>query len=364
MTDAPTQATDGDRLATAHTVSIVVPVYQGALTLGPLLEEIEPLTRPQHTPGGACFQVAEVILVHDGAIDDSHLVMQALAERYPFVRLIWLSRNFGQHPATLAGCASSTGQWVATLDEDGEQDPADIGRFLDTALESGSQLVYGLPANPPRHGRLRNFLSALTKRALIHLLVSNPAVVRFHSYRLIHGEIARGLAAYCGHNVYLDVALSWIVARSAHCPIVLRPSRRKSSGYKYRKLASHFWRLVLTSGTRPLRFVSFLGLGSILFGAAFSLYVIWGWLHGKVPIQGWASLAILLCLFSGAILFSLGVVAEYVGVSLSVAMGRPLYVVVSQPPRSKTLSHNLPPSPPAPLSQAGEGSWPKKDGAP
>ena len=67
-----------------------------------------------------------MILVHDGAIDNSDAVISSLASRLPYVTAIWLSRNFGQHPATLAGMASTNGDWVATLDEDGQHNPADI----------------------------------------------------------------------------------------------------------------------------------------------------------------------------------------------------------------------------------------------
>jgi undecaprenyl-phosphate 4-deoxy-4-formamido-L-arabinose transferase len=317
------------------TVSVVIPVYRGAKTLGPLVDEIAAFASPTTTPSGRGFTVAEAILVHDGAVDGSQQVMESLGQRHPFVRLVWLARNFGQHPATLAGASCTTAEWVVTLDEDGDHDPADIGRFLDKALETDAQLVYGLPMNPPSHGPVRNALSALTKRVIVRLLAGNSAVGRFHSFRLIDGEIARSLAAYCGYNVYLDVALSWVVARSAHCPIILRNTSVRSSGYNFYRLFSHFWRLVLTSGTRPLRFVSLMGLASILFGVSFSGYTLWQYFTGNIPIQGYTTLVILLSLFSGAMLFSLGVLAEYLGAALSVAMGRPLYLVVSRPPRNR-----------------------------
>lgn len=317
------------------TISVVIPVYRGAKTLGQLVEEIAAYASPTTTPSGRGFVVAEVILVHDGAIDGSQQVMEALGQRHRFVRLVWLARNFGQHPATLAGTSCTTAEWVVTLDEDGDHDPADIGRFLDKALETNAQLVYGLPMNPPSHGGVRNVLSAVTKRFFVRLLAGSSTVERFHSFRLIDGEIARSLAAYCGYNVYLDVALSWVVARSAHCPIVLRNPSARSSGYNFRRLFSHFWRLVLTSGTRPLRFVSLMGLASILFGVSFSGYTLWQYFTGNIPIQGYTSLVILLSLFSGAMLFSIGILAEYLGAALSVAMGRPAYLVVSRPPRRR-----------------------------
>ena len=103
-----------------ETVAIVIPVYKGEATLSRLVEEIAPLTDVVTTPRGQQFQVAEVILVHDGAVDGSQRVMEGIGGRFAFVRLVWLARNFGQHPATLAGAACSTSDWVVTLDEDGD----------------------------------------------------------------------------------------------------------------------------------------------------------------------------------------------------------------------------------------------------
>ena len=154
---------------------------------------------------------------------------------------------------------------------------------------------------------------------------------RFNSFRLIRGDIARSLAAYCGHGVYLDVALSWVVGRWTTCPVWLRPERGRPSGYTFGKLAAHFGRLILTAGTRPLRMISILGLLSVLLGMALSVAIVWAKLTRQIPVQGYTSLLVAICFFSGVILFSLGVIAEYLGVTLTMAMGRPLYVTVSRP---------------------------------
>ena len=174
-----------------QTISIVVPVYQGESTLEPLIAEIEPLTTSQFTPGGIPVRVSEVILVHDGAIDRSDVVMSSLAARLPFVSPIWLSRNFGQHPATLAGLASTNGDWVVSLDEDGQHDPRDISRLLDVAVKNDVQLVYAQPTNEPPHGWVRNCFSALAKWIFKNLL-GHANFGEFNSFRLMKGEIARG----------------------------------------------------------------------------------------------------------------------------------------------------------------------------
>src|SRR5262249_1135564 len=164
--------------------------------------EIETLTNTQTTAEGVQFRVCEVILVHDGAVDNSDAVISSLAARISFVTPVWLSRNYGQHAATLAGVASTSGDWVVTLDEDGQQDPGDIASLLDVAVLKNVQLVYAWPTNPPPHGSVRNFFSALAKWTFKSVL-GHRHLGEFNSFRLIQGEVARGIAAYCGHGVYL-----------------------------------------------------------------------------------------------------------------------------------------------------------------
>ena len=311
-------------------ISVVIPVYQGEKTLDALWAELKTLSQVRTTPAGRPFELLEAILVHDGGPDRSDLVIERLAAENPLVKPIWLSRNFGQHPATLAGMASSAGDWIATLDEDGQHHPADLPAMLDRAIDTGAPLVYAAPTNPPPHGALRNLLMR-TAKFLSGAIVGNRFVGRFHSFRLIRGDIARSLAAYCGHGVFLDVALSWVVSRTETCAVAMRAERGRPSGYTLRSLVSHFWRLVLTAGTRPLRLISILGTLSILAAAGISAWAIYGKMRHQIPVEGWTSLVIVLCFFSGIILFSLGVIAEYLGVTLTMAMGKPLYLIIPRP---------------------------------
>jgi polyisoprenyl-phosphate glycosyltransferase len=315
-----------------HRVSIVIPVYAGEHTIPTLVREIEPLTHEQTTPNGISFVICEVLLVHDCGPDRSDKTLEAISAEYPFVQPVWLSRNYGQHAATMAGMASATGDWLVTIDEDGQQNPADIGNLLDCALGSSLQLVYAQPVNPPPHGWLRNFLSQ-TAKAISTRMLGNRSIGRFNSYRLVDGEIARTLAAYCGNGVYLDVGLFWIAGRIGHCPIRLRNELGRPSGYSYLKLFGHFWNLILTTGTRPLRLITVMGFCSMILAVAIAVYALYGKYYGQVPVQGWTSLLIVVAFFSGSILTALGVIAEYLAVTMGIVMGKPLYVVSSKPTR-------------------------------
>lgn len=314
-----------------HSISVVIPVYQGERTLKALLNELGPFTEAIRTRDGHLAVVAEVLLVHDNGPDDSAGVIRLLADRLPWVRPVWLSRNFGQHAATLAGMASSGGDWIITMDEDGQHDPAAIPAMLDAAMAAGADVVYAKPTNPPPHGAFRNRASR-TAKALLRASAGVLNSTEFQSYRLVLGEVGRSVAAYAGSGVYLDVAISWVARGVSTTPVEVRRVDDRPSGYSLVSLISHFWRMVLTSGTRALRLVSFLGLFFAVAGVVLALYLLVAKLfwNSDAP-QGWPSLMVALLLCSGAILFSLGVIAEYIGVGVDMAMGRPLYLIVTDP---------------------------------
>lgn len=311
-------------------ISVVIPVYQGESTLDALMDELAPLTKHQCTPNGRAFHVSEVLLVWDRGPGRSDEVIRSLAKKHDWVRPVWLSRNFGQHAATIAGMTSSGGTWIVTMDEDGQHDPAFIPRMIDTAYESHAQLVYGAPTNTPPHSTFRNAGSKFAKKLFAGALADGE-FAEFNSFRLVLGEIGRSVAAYTGAGVYLDVAFSWVVADVTTCPVTARQEGRGAQNYSYRRLFSHFGRLVVSSGTRPLMFVSWLGVFFVLAGAAVSIWVLYQRIVGEVIIAGWASTFIALTLIGGAMLLSLGIIAQYVGAATNMSLGKPLYVVVRDP---------------------------------
>jgi undecaprenyl-phosphate 4-deoxy-4-formamido-L-arabinose transferase len=319
---------------TIKNISVVIPVFKGEESLANLLAEISPYFELATTAKGREFIVREVFLVHDCGPDRSDIVIQELADQYQQIKPIWLTKNFGQHAATLAGMSSSTGEWIITMDEDGLHNPTDIGNLLDSALDQDLQVVYAMPLNTPPHGLIRNLTSKLSK-SIGRVMMGHYAVEYFHSYRILRGEIARSLAAYCGHGIYLDVGILWIAGRIGQCPVNVRLEEVRRSGYTYGKLLAHFWTMLLTAGTRPLRVITILGVLSVILALLIGIYAVHQKMIGNVEVQGWASLVIVVAFFSGCILVSLGMIAEYLAVSIGIAMGKPLYVIGMRSSRSK-----------------------------
>jgi polyisoprenyl-phosphate glycosyltransferase len=177
---------------------------------------------------------------------------------------------------------------------------------------------------------LRNLGSRSAKRVVKSLSGGVDASV-FHSYRLVLGEVGRSVAAYARAGVYLDVALGWVAGRVATAPVELRDEGDRESGYSTRTLVSHFWRMVLTGGIRGLRLVSVLGALFAVLGFLVAIWLVYRQLTQSAPVQGWSWVIVVVLICTGAILLALGVIAEYVGVAVHTAMGKPLYLIVQDP---------------------------------
>lgn len=309
-----------------QSISLVIPVYCGENALPSLIEEILPITSAQTTPSGIPFIISEVLLVHDCGPNHSYQTIERLSSQHSFIHPIWLSRNYGKHPATLAGMASTTGDWVVTMDEDGRQNPRDIGTLLDKAMCSFLQLVYAQPENP-----VNECFSSRAAKLIAETLLGNKA----NSFRLIDGEIARTLSAYCGNGVYLDAGLSWITARIGYAPVKLREEKIDSSSESNDSLINQYWKIALTKGTRLLRLISFIGIASVLFSIGLSLATLYSKYLSLTPVQGWTLLVIAIAFFSGCLLMALGVIAEYLAATMGILMGKPLYVITTKPTRQE-----------------------------
>jgi undecaprenyl-phosphate 4-deoxy-4-formamido-L-arabinose transferase len=302
--------------STPHLVSAVVPVYRVADQLGSLLHELRQLASSQTTPQGRSFVVSEIVVVYDGGSLDGAAKLKALTGAQQDTRVVWLSRNFGQHPATLAGMSASAGEWIVTLDEDGQFPPSEIGILLDHALNEQSPVVYGQPLEPTNHSLWRR-MGSWTARSIFNLATDSREWSRFSSFRLILGEIGRSVGAYCTNETYLDVALTWVSPRSASVNVTYRHPPA-DSGYSFSRLFAHFMRMFLTMGTRPMRLFAILVYRRLVLGFP----------------TGFASTLALLLVLTGLLLLGLAVLSEYVGLIVRSAIGRPLYVPVTDPTQS------------------------------
>lgn len=318
-----------------QTLSIVIPVFRCGDALSGVVRELLAVADRIELAADVAIQLDEILLVCDNpwlpATERNRLLELEANDRR--VRVLWLTRNFGQHPATVAGIVSTSGDWIATMDEDGQHDPAQLAAMLRVAAQHGATLVYAKPTNPPPHGPLRNAASALAKK--VFRLITG-AHGHFHSFRLIEGAIARSACAYMGENVYLDVAMHWSCGDAALCPMRMRDEGSKSS-YNYRRLIAHFGRMVLSSGARPLRLIAALGVLVGLGGLGLAAFVVQRRLTGAyAATPGWASEIVTLLMLFAVLFITLATLAEYLSFVAGNSIGKPLYVI-AEPAHIRTL---------------------------
>jgi undecaprenyl-phosphate 4-deoxy-4-formamido-L-arabinose transferase len=245
-----------------------------------------------------------------------------------------MARNFGQHPATIAGILYSSGDWVVTLDEDLQHPPEKIDDLLLKVAQQSFDIVYAKAEGSVHENYLRDFGSILYKRA-IETLTGNSNVRHFNSFRLIRGSVARAAGSVCGHDTYFDVALSWFTQRVGVASMPLKDNRvisGKKSGYRFSKLLSHARRMLMSSGTKVVRLGGAAGL-LIVVGSLFSAAIITFrkiFYPETIVVDGWTSLMLAVVFFGGAAAFLMGIVLEYLSMLVINAHGKPIFFTVDR----------------------------------
>jgi undecaprenyl-phosphate 4-deoxy-4-formamido-L-arabinose transferase len=299
-----------------NSISAVIPVYRSEASLrelyGRLKNTLETLVDD-----------FEILFVEDRGGDRSWEVVKELAAADARVRGIRLSRNYGQHNAVLCGIRSARCEWVVTLDDDLQHPPEEIPRLWQKAHE-GFDVVYGVPRRLP-HTFWRNFHSSLTKRVMARAMGARN-VRDLGAFRLFRTDLRKAFAHFHSPGVLIDVLLSWGTASFASVEVEHAPRRGGGSNYNFLKLLNQAMLILTGFSTAPLRLASLIGFGFLFFGVGVFLYVLAKYfISGTLP--GFAFLASIICLFSGAQLFALGIIGEYLARMFNRSMDRPVYVV-------------------------------------
>jgi glycosyltransferase involved in cell wall biosynthesis len=298
-------------------LSVVVPVYNSAEGLPKLIERLEFVLQSLKTP-------FEVMLVNDGSRDSSWETVCALAARYNWVKGLSLMRNYGQHNALLCGIRAARHDTIVTLDDDLQNPPEEIPQLL-AALGQGFDVVYGAPAQE-QHGLWRNLASALTKLALQNAMGTETA--RYVSaFRAFRTHLRDAFADYHNPYVSIDVLLTWGTTRFTFVRVRHDPRMAGTSNYTMRTLITHAMNMVTGFSTLPLQLASILGFLCTLFGLAVLALVVGRFLIQGTTVPGFTFLASIIAIFSGAQLFSIGIIGEYLARMHFRMMERPTYTV-------------------------------------
>ncbi|HKP52806.1 MAG TPA: glycosyltransferase family 2 protein [Chloroflexia bacterium] len=303
-----------------YPISIIVPAYNSEAILPELAARLEVVLKGGW-PGSS---ESELIIVNDGSRDGSWEAIRRLAETYPWVRGVNLMRNYGQHNALLCGIRLARHGVIVTMDDDLQHPPEEVHKLLEK-LDEGYDVVYGTPQKE-QHGLWRDMASRATKMALQSSMGAETAR-NVSAFRAFRARVRDAFAEYRSPFVSIDVLLTWGTTRFTH--ILVRHDPRKSgvSNYTFRKLLSHAINMATGFSTLPLQLASLVGFTFTLFGLVMLIYVIVRYVIEGGSVPGFPFLASAIAIFSGAQLFALGIIGEYLARMHFRMMERPTYVV-------------------------------------
>lgn len=298
-------------------ISIVSPVYRAEKMVEKLVEEIQ-LEMAQ-------LKVSyEIILVDDRSPDDSWEVMKQISSKFPEVKSIRLSRNFGQHPAIMAGLAEAKGDWIVVMDCDLQDQPKEIKNLYSKALE-GFDIVLARRAQ-----RQDGFFKKMSSRIfyiVFNYLSGIDVNKEVGNFGIYNQKVIQSISLINDNIKFFPLFINWVGFKSTS--IVVEHSEREEgkSSYSLFKLISLAFNTILSFSDKPLKIFTYLGLTISTISFFFGCYFLIAALSGKISEPGFSSLIISIWLLSGIIISIIGIVGIYLGKTFNQVKNRPVYII-------------------------------------
>ena len=297
-------------------VTICIPVYNGALTIAALVQEVVKELTPHYK--------IEIVLVNDYSRDNSDAVCKELARSNSFVKYISLRKNFGEHNAVMCALNYATLDYAVIIDDDFQNPPREIRALVEEARK-GYDVVYSA-FREKQHGKFRNLGSRFNDR-LATWLLEKPADLYLSSFKAIHGDVVKRIILYKGPSPYID-GLILRETRNISSVVVQHDARKEGeSNYTLGKLVALWLNMFINFSLMPLRLFSLFGVFVILFSFLAAVIFIIQKLFDPTSQMGWTSVMVSILFFSGVQIVFLGMIGEYIGKTYLHASGTPQWAV-------------------------------------
>lgn len=298
-------------------VSIIIPVYKGAKTIGRLVDELIDKLKSY---------ALEIVLINDGSPDSSHEeCLKLLKKHNRAIKYIELSRNFGEHNAVMAGLNHAAGDYAVIIDDDFQNPPEEIEKLVNKAAEEDLDVVYSY-YEKKHHSFLRNIGSSFNNVVASYLL-NKPKDLYLSSFKCMNRFAINEVIKYRGPFPYID-GLIWRSTRNIGRVLVRHQSRKEGrSGYTVRKLIRLWTNMFVNFSIYPLRMSTLLGIAfSVLGIILIMIFIVEKIIDPNVPV-GITSVLIAIMVFSGVQLVMLGLIGEYLGKLFLTDNQTPQYVI-------------------------------------
>lgn len=298
-------------------VSIAIPCYNSERSIREVVELV--MAEFDRLEGYTC----EFVLVNDNSPDGTFAEIKRLAADYPCVHGVNLMRNFGQHNALMCAMHYTAGDYILGMDDDLQCHPSQIPLIINK-LEEGFDLVYGV-YRESSNGAVKNFTSWLNK-VTARKLLGRAKDIRSSNFWIVTSQLKDQVIRYTNYNPQLDALFTRMTSNIGNVTIESRERAYGSSGYTLGKMIK-LWLAYFNYTVLPLRAVSVVGMVTALLGFAFGIATLVRKLLMPDMLMGWASTICVLMFFFGLVLFTLGIIGEYLGNIVLSINSTPQYIV-------------------------------------
>ena len=300
-------------------ISFVIPCYNSQLTVGHVVTEIE-----QEFCGNDRYEY-EIILVNDASPKDDTLgTINQLARENPHVVAVNLSKNFGQDSALMAGYSLARGQYIISLDDDGQNPASEAWKLLDE-IEKGWDVVFG-QYHVKKHSRFKNFGSKVND-LMADILLSKPKDLRLCSYFVMDRFVAEQMMTDKNANPYIWGLMLQATNRMTNIYIEHREREEGKSNFTLAKCLKVWMNGFISFSVKPLRISAIVGTLTAMVGFLCGIILVIRRLCFGEPVEGWTSLIVVQLLVGGIIMIMLGLLGEYVGrMNISVNNTQPFII--------------------------------------
>lgn len=300
--------------------SVVVPVYNSEKVLEKLYGRIK------ETFENGIKEKFELILVDDSSKDESFAVMESLRRTDERVKIIQLSRNYGQHCALLCGMSYAKGDFVITMDDDLQHPPEEIPKLIKEINERDDLDVVIGEYVSKKHGIIRNIGTYLSNIVTSHVFGNDPKL-KLTSFRIMRKFVVDNLLQLKVSYPRIGHLLLLVSNRIGNVTVEHDKRMYGKSGYSFKRLVKDFLHNISNNTALPLIFLRNIGLASFGLSVVLALYYMIRYFAVGISIQGWTTIVLLMLLFFGLTLLGMGIVGEYLYRVLEETKKIPNYMV-------------------------------------
>ncbi|HCQ13209.1 glycosyltransferase family 2 protein [Flavobacterium sp.] len=298
-------------------ISIVSPIYKAEHFVEKLVFEIQKAMNTLDVN-------YEIILVDDRSKDNSWHKMKEQSLKNPFVKSVRLSRNFGQHPAIVAGLSQAKGEWIVVMDCDLQDQPKEIVKLYQKAQE-GFEVVQARRKN--REDKFLKKLSSKVFSKVYSYFTDTKYDNEIANFGIYHKKVIHSILEISDYIKFFPLFVEFVGYKSTSIIVEHAPRDSGTTSYSFSKLVSLAFNTIISFSNKPLKLFVKFGMMISLLSFCVGIYYIYQAMHNEIEVLGYTSIIVSIWFLSGVIITTIGVAGIYIGKIFDQTKNRPVYII-------------------------------------